>query len=136
NVVGITSFQQPVGQSFTPSLSSVAFVRLQLLDAIAGNDLGATILINLRTNSITGPVLASTDPVLIPDGFPGPNTVGFIDFFFPVPVAVIPSVPYYFQPLIQSGDGFLAGADIMGSNYAGGTAFVRGSSITGSDLWF
>src|SRR5437870_5287481 len=53
---------EPIGQSFTPGLSSVGFVRLNLSDAITGNGVGATVYVNLRADSITGPILGSTDP--------------------------------------------------------------------------
>jgi hypothetical protein len=42
----------PTGQSFTPSLSAVGFVRLNLNDPNPINGLGATIYLNLRTGSI------------------------------------------------------------------------------------
>jgi hypothetical protein len=131
-IVGITSFQQPVGQSFTPSLTAVGFIRLQLLDGIPRNGIGATILINLRTNSITGPIMASTVPVLVPDD-PGNNTVNFTTFFFSTPVSVTPGMFYYFQPMIQSGDNFGVGRFVP--SYPGGTEYINGLPGN-SDLWF
>src|SRR5688572_19543107 len=70
---------QPIGQSFTPSLSGVGFIRLYLVDATA-NGLGATVFLNLRTESITGPVLGFTSSVSMPDSF-----AGSVDFFFSTP---------------------------------------------------
>src|SRR5450759_4846854 len=57
---GILQSNQPFGQSFTPTFSSINFIRLWLADGLPGNGLGATVFINLRTNSISGPILAST----------------------------------------------------------------------------
>jgi hypothetical protein len=131
-VVGITSFQQPVGQSFTPTLSSVGFIRLQLLDPNPGNGLGTVLYMNLRTESITGPILASSQFVSLPDGTPGPPS--FIDFFFGAP-PVVPGITYYFQPVIQSGDGLLAGRFIPNFNYPGGTEYIQGQPGN-NDLWF
>src|SRR6185369_273897 len=70
HVFGDASIQldQP-GQSFTPSLSSVGFIRLFLQDGRPGNSSGATVHINLRGTSITGPILGSTDGVFMDDSF-------------------------------------------------------------------
>src|SRR5882672_1048303 len=43
---------EPIGQSFTAALSSVGFIRLFLSDN-AFDSVGATVYVNLRTNSIT-----------------------------------------------------------------------------------
>lgn len=53
--------QQPFGQSFTPSLSSIGFIRLYIFDGTAGNG-GGVLSINLRTNSITGTVFFQQHP--------------------------------------------------------------------------
>ena len=132
SVAGIQA-NQPIGQSFTPILTSVGFVRLQLLDLNPGNGLGATLFINLRTSSIAGPILGSTDLVFLLDGSPGP--AGFVNFFFSTPLSVVPSTTYYFQPVVQSGDIILIGATIPGSDYAGGTEFIQGQAGN-DDLWF
>src|SRR5207244_12889676 len=58
---------EPIGQSFTPALSSIGFIRLFVYDIQLGNNIGATVYINLRTNSVSGPILASTEPVTMPD---------------------------------------------------------------------
>ena len=118
---------QPLGQSFSPTLSSVGFIRLNVGDT-AANGLGATLYVNLRSGSITGPILASSDPVALPDGF-----FGYPDFLFHTPVDVTPNVPYFFQPVVQSGDLWVAIAYPYG--YLGGTAFRQGTPIP-SDLWF
>ena len=120
---------QPFGQSFTPVLSSVGFIRLYLSDD-AFNSLGATVFVNLRTNSITGPILASSAPVVVPDHFIGPA-----DFLFSTPVQVTPEVTYYFQPVIQSGDNFSVYA-YNTFNYSRGMEFYQGAANPGFDLWF
>jgi hypothetical protein len=125
---------QPFGQSFTPSLSAVGFVRLWLFDGSQNNGQGATVYINLRADSITGPILSSTDPVPMPDNF-GRGTNGYVNFVFPSPVAVTPGTNYYFQPVVQSGDVWQVVHD-MHYNYAGGTAFFLGQAAPSFDLWF
>src|SRR2546426_12653595 len=48
------------GQSFTPTLGSVDFIRLKLYDGNLSDGLGATFYVNLRSNSIGGSVLGVT----------------------------------------------------------------------------
>jgi len=120
---------QPFGQAFTPSLSGVGFIRLYLSDNVF-NGLGTTVYVNLRANSITGNVVSSTTPVSVLDRF-----VGAVNFFFPTNIPVTPSVTYYFQPLVQSGESF----SVYGYNafqYPGGTAFSQGIAVPSWDLWF
>jgi hypothetical protein len=132
--VGIQAYQ-PTGQSFTPAITTVGFIRLQLADANYGNGSGATVYVNLRSNSITGPIMGSTDPVFMPDGFGiGNGNRGYTNFFFSTAVSVIPGTTYYFQPVVQSGNDLV----IIGYNYgySGGTAFFQGVANPNSDLWF
>ena len=123
---GAVSIQsnQPIGQSFTPTLSSVGFIRL-----FAGGASGTTLYVNLRTNSITGPILGQTDLI----SFVGTFT-GYSNFFFSTPVTLIPGATYYFQPVLQSGNGVVVAYDSY--NYPGGNAFEQGVSLPSIDLWF
>jgi hypothetical protein len=123
--------QQPTGQAFTPSLSSVGFVQMEFDDFYPGNGTGATVYVNLRADSIGGPILSSTDPVFMPDGF----AYGITNFFFPTSVAVSAGTTYYFQPVVQSGDHW----DIINGpyGYPGGTFYWNGSpDPNGFDAWF
>jgi hypothetical protein len=134
---GILQSNQPFGQSFTPTFSSINFIRLWLADGLPGNGLGATVFINLRTNSISGPILASTIPVSMPDGF-GVGSRGYTNFFFPADISLSPGVTYFFQVVAASGgDLWSAGGDTS-YHYAGGTMFINGAPprFTDSDLWF
>ena len=124
---------QLIGQSFTPSLTAVGFIRLQLYDLNPGNGMGATLYINLRTTSISGPIFDSSALVFLPDAAPG--LPSFVDFFFTTPVSVTQNTTYYFQPVVQSGDVILIGRFIQGSDYAGGTDYLKGLPGT-DDLWF
>jgi len=121
----IQSFQ-PMGQSFTPSLAGVGFIRMFL--GRRSFDQGATIYLNLRSDSITGVVLVATSPVALAVGF-----IGTVDFLFASAVPVNPGTTYYFQPIIQSGGPFSATGDTF--LYAGGSAFLQGVPV-GEDLWF
>ncbi len=122
---------QPMGQSFTPALSSVGFVQFEFTDPNPGNGLGATVYVNLLADSITGTVLDSTAPVSMPDGVFAAVT----SFFFATPVAVTPGTTYYLQPVVQSGDQW----DVVVGNYGypGGVFYGLGApDPDGYDLWF
>jgi hypothetical protein len=128
---GVPTIQlsQPIGQSFTPTLSTVGFIRLFLIDTTF-NGLGADVNVNLRSDSITGPIVGSTVPVFMPDGFGGRT-----NFFFATPVPVTPGATYFFEPVVQSGD--LWGiVDDPNYHYDGGTAFGFGVPQPPFDLWF
>jgi hypothetical protein len=88
---------QPLGQAFTPMLSSVGFVALELENSTARTN--ATIYVNLWADSIGGTLLGSTAPV----SFPASYFLGPTNFFFGTPLAVTPGTQYYLQPVIQSG---------------------------------
>ncbi len=119
---------QNVGQSFTPTLPSVGFIVLQLFDSDSFSNAGATIYVNLRSNSITGPVLGSTVPVFMPGRF-----IGVTNFLFSTPIAVASGTTYYFQPVIQSGDNF--SLNVTDTSYPG-TAYGLGSPLAFKELWF
>jgi hypothetical protein len=119
---------QPIGQSFTPSLAGVGFIRLSVGDTSI-NGVGARVHVNLLANSITGAVLAATAPVTMPDGY-----VGYTDFFFPNTIPVIPGVTYYFQPVVETGDTW--SITIYNWLYSGGMAFVKGAPDQFDNLWF
>lgn len=119
----------PVGQSFTPLLPGVGFVRLFLFDSSL-NGIGATIFLNLRSDSMTGPILGSTQPVFMADGFTGRT-----NFLFPTEVAVSPGTTYIFELVVQSGDNWRV-IDAPNFNYPGGTAFGQGLPAPPFDLWF
>jgi hypothetical protein len=120
---------QPIGQSFTPTLDSINFIRLYLEDR-AFNGMGAAVYINLRSNSITGPILASTEPVFMPDGFAART-----NFFFSNLVSVSPGTTLYLQPVVQFGDAWGIYHD-RNYGYSGGTAFFAGQADLDFDLWF
>ena len=119
---------QPIGQSFIPALESVGFIRLCPSDD-AFNGVGTTMAVNLRSDSITGPILGSTDPVSLPDRFHGA-----VEFHFPTPVTVTPSVTYYFQPVIQAGESF--SVSFAQFHYPNGALFGKGVASPFFDLWF
>jgi len=125
----IQQIAMPFGQSFTPTFSAVDFIRLNLNDHDPSNDLGAMLYVNLRTNSINGPILSSSFSVTLTNSF-----IGVVNFLFSNSVPIKPGVVYYFEPIVQSGDqwNILAGE----YNYSGGSVFANGLPVVASDLWF
>ncbi len=119
----------PWGQSFTPSLSSVGFIRLKLVDGNTDDGLGATVYLNLRSGSVSGPVIGVTAPVSMPSSFRGVT-----EFTFQDPVSLTPTATYYFEPVVASGGPW----NIVGGplNYSGGSFYNDGSAVPQSDLWF
>ncbi|HEV2211612.1 MAG TPA: hypothetical protein VG167_22830 [Verrucomicrobiae bacterium] len=82
------------GQSFTPTLSSVSFIRLWLIPA--GPSQGGLISCALRSGSINGPIIGETPPVYVAGTFSGPLSLQFSN-----PVAVTPGTTCYFEPLAE-----------------------------------
>jgi hypothetical protein len=102
---------------------------LYIEDYIFPNGPGATLHVNLRADSITGPVIGATSAVLMHGGF-----FGYTNFFFPAPAAVTPGTTYYFQPVVESGNPRTQ--LLPGFTYGNGTAFSNGTADPFSDLWF
>ena len=123
---------QPIGQSLTPALPAVGFLQLELFDGHSNNGLGATVYINLRSNSISGPILASSDPVFLPDT---PIGGGVTNFLFPSATTVVPGTTYFFEIVVQSGDLWLVNS-LGADDYPGGTAFLQGGAQPLEDFWF
>jgi hypothetical protein len=119
----------PYGQSFTPALTSVDFIRLNLNDGNVNDGLGATMYINLRSGSLTGAIIGTTAPVTMASFFTGPAT-----FLFPSSIPLVAGDTYYFEPVVQSGGAWnMADGE---SNYTGGSAYRNGLPQPMSDFWF
>lgn len=123
---------QPIGQSFTPSLSTVGFVRLQIYNGFLGDYTSADVVVHLRSNSITGPLLGTSAMFSIPGGSLFANTV---DFVFSIPVTVTPGTAYFFQPEVLNNSNVGLNQSTF-YNYAGGILFAGGVSYPNNDIWF
>jgi hypothetical protein len=115
--------QTPLGQSFTPTLDAIDFLELQLINGVAAS----TFTVNLRSDSISGPILGTTAPVAY-------TSSGIYDFLFSNPVSLTPGTKYYFEPVVSSG-GF-AQTYITFIQYTGGDLIQSGVTRTDRDLWF
>ena len=90
--------------------------------------------VNLRADSITGPILAATEPVFLPDTFGGTGR-GFTNFLFAAEAPVTPGTTYYFQPVVESGDIIMAHVFIPTFDSPGGSLFIQGQPAK-NDMWF
>lgn len=125
---------QPLGQSFTPSLNTVGFIRLRLSDPVI-NGLGGTVTVYLRSNSISGTILSTSPSVSLPDGYGLGVNPGYTDFVFPSPVQVTPSVQYFIHVVQTPGIGLSVGYH-NSFGYSQGAAIFGGVPQTVNDLWF
>jgi hypothetical protein len=118
------------GQSFTPTFSGIDFIRLGLDDGNPGDGLGSTWFLNLRSTSITGPILATTALVHLPDAFSG-----FPDLYFPNTIPLTPGTQYFFD--INSTDGGTWNMIFGNLSYTGGNGWERGfPNPAGANYWF
>jgi hypothetical protein len=125
SIEGGANVSQNPSQSFTPTLTTIDFVRLYVEYAIGGTP---TMSINLLANSPNGQLVASTTPLTIN------NSTGPVEFSFANPVSLTPGSIYVLQPVLQSsGDAHL---NLFGQNvYSGGTLYYSGTAYP-YDLWF
>ena len=120
----------PWGQSFTPGLSGIDFIRLELADSDPFDGSGATMYLNLHSDSITGAIIGTTEPVTMPNAFAGhPN------FFFSTRVRLTPGVQYYFEAIVDPSSGPFR-ITAASYNYPGGSVYAGGRPVPQSDFWF
>ena len=122
-------WRSPWGQSFTPSLDTVGFIAIPMDDDTGGFG-GATVWVDLLSGSISGPVIASSEPVNLTAGFNGTYY-----FIFSTPVPVTPGVQYFFVPQ-EAGGG--TGVDIITdeNSYPGAAFYANGIGNPRVDLLF
>jgi hypothetical protein len=126
----VQSIATPWGQSFTPMRSGIDFIRLELADSNPLDGSGATMYLNLHSDSITGAIIGTTQPVTMPNGFAGhPN------LFFPATVPLTPGVQYYFEAIVDLSSGPFS-TTVSSFYYPGGSYIAGGSPALQSDLWF
>jgi hypothetical protein len=133
--LGVTLFQNiqvfsPIGQSFTPTLTSLNFVNV--LTQEPGFTTPFTLETNIHVGSISGAILATSLPTTItpPSLFASIVT----PFTFSVPVTLVPGDLYVFDVVAISGDALLGSTDA--NSYPGGAQILGGLAQPGNDLWF
>ena len=117
------------GQSFTPTLAGIDFIRLELNDASASGTLSSTWFLNLHSDSIHGPVLGTTATVVLPGGF-----TGAADFYFPSTIPLTPGTSYWFDLNSPDGGNWHVIAGVF--NYPGGYGWAQDTAYLFSDYWF
>jgi len=100
-------------------------------DGRLGNTTGASMIMNLRSGSITGPIVGTSLVVEMPEAF-----VGTADFLFTPEVSVGQHVTYYFEPRIISGDAWYFDIREDVYNYSRGTWIAMGRPDVSVDCWF
>jgi len=119
-----------IAQSFTPLIPAVSFVQFsQNLPAFPGNDQVA-FMVNLRPGAYNGPIISSTDPVVLVN-----HLTQICTFYFPANIQVSPGQLYFFEPVLQSA-GFLDIGTKSPSGYLGGALWSNALMDPQADLWF
>ena len=82
--------EEPVGQEFVPQMSS-----LDVVELVVGNTGGvtATVAIRIRFHTIFGPVVATSNPLILPH----PTTRSWQHLDFASPVALVPGELYVIE---------------------------------------
>lgn len=120
--VYLSALQQGV-QSFTPAMPGIDFASFWFL---LGN---SPLHVNIRGNSITGPILSTTPDLM-------PTTSGPLTFFFPTTVQLTPGTPYYLELVPVNGNATLS-YGWSGQTYPGGIGYINGQPLApGADFWF
>jgi hypothetical protein len=130
----------PLLQSFTPTLSAIGYVSLEFADIPNNGNNGATVDVNLYADSPdigVATLLGTTAEVYIPNGFNNSNLgiAGIATFDFSTPIALTAGDTYYIEPVVVSGDNPWDIIGIDNSSY-NGQLFEDGYALNGGQFWF
>ena len=120
-------------QSFTPFMNYIDFIDLQVED-VHGDGLSPKAYLVLRAQSVDGPIIASTDPVTIADGYMYQQG-NWMRFTFPQSVRILAYHTCYFQPMVEPGTGAYK---VYGnfSAYTAGMSFIGTKPDYAYDMFF
>ena len=126
----------PLLQSFTPTLSAIDFISFEFADLMGTSGKGATVYLNLYEggNQIDlDTLIGTTASVFMPSGF-GDGTAGVSTFDFLSAITLISGNTYYLEPVVASGDNPFYVISIE-DTYPNGHLYENGVQLN-SDLWF
>jgi hypothetical protein len=120
----------PIGQEFTPSLTSLDFVDLMLYGG--GGTAAGTFQVAIHQGSITSSLVGMSAPTVRSDG-----AESVTHFDFPSSISLVPNDIYVMELLQTAGDQFAWGVGATAGGYSGGQMIWGGQpSVSGDDLWF
>ena len=119
-----------LAQTFTPALTTLAFVDLSVGCCSSGDPGPATLRVDIRDGGIAGPVIASSPSIVIPDG----TTSGWTRFALTATIATTPGNTYAIELVHLSGGTGAWGWSVNG--YANGHAYTNGSQANVEDMVF
>ncbi len=143
-------FFSPMGQGFTPTLTSLSVVELRTRDFAPKNSLGVNLVVKIHQGSFAGPIIGTSFTVTLPDGFGISDILGGVTHFdFPSPVPLTPGALYFLEVVLLSpatppynwgllhndnAPPFCGGL----TAYAGGSMVFKGVTayLPEMDLWF
>lgn len=117
----------PFGQEFTPTLDALDWVHI-----LIGPRTEPVAVVNIRENTITGPILGTSLPGTIGPLVPG--QFSFMQFDFSDRVPLVPGNLYVIE--IEMLSGGLAFVRDTENHYAGGRAISLGNPVPGTDFGF
>ena len=124
----------PIGQEFMSDHPGLDAVELLLANTDMSSPLPADVSINIREESIDGPVLGTSLPVSL--SFP---TSGVVQFLFQSSVRTLPGRTYVIEIVVSPGGGNVGVSGGWTGNYSRGRLILQGDPIPmsdNSDLWF
>jgi len=119
----------PIGQEFVPSGNKLGVVELRTYDGVTGNQLGATLQVNIHENTIAGAIIGTSVAVPLGDGFAGET-----HFDMQNTVGLMPGNAYVVEVLVTQGDAWYV--EDNNDNYAAGREVKSGNPDATGDLWF
>lgn len=114
----------PLGQSFTPTLTSLNLVNLLTEHG------SATVKVNIRLGSISGPIIGTSQATVIPPS----SSPRVSSFKFSPPLNLTPGDLYVIEPFADCGSTLIASTGR--NSYTGGNQILGGVAQTKTDLWF
>ena len=119
----------PMGQQFVPGFDRVDVIELVIRQYDSQANI-PTLAVHVRSDSMTGPILGTTEPVTPPSGHSGP-----LMFEFAESVPLIPGNLYVMELVpLQWGYGWYL--THTHADYPHGHSFIWGNPSPNMDLWF